>query len=272
MQPEIQNPKSKIQNVTIVGVGLIGGSLALALRRRGLAARIVGVDRSEITLNLALAGGAIDAGTTEIAEGVRDADLIIFATPVDSLPAQLEAMAPFVRPDALLTDTGSVKGQITAAGERIFGPRFVAGHPMAGSEKSGFAAAKADLFEGAAWAVVRAAPFALETDEPARRLAELVTALGANPIALDAERHDRLVALVSHLPHLLSFAFAATVNQNADSDTARQMAGGSYRDIMRVSAADPNLWRGIFHENRAALLDALTAWETELANLKAALL
>ena len=272
MQSKIQNPKSKIQTVAIVGMGLIGGSLALALRQRGLAARIVGVDRSEAALNLALASGAIDAGTTEIVEGVQDADLIVFATPVDALPAQMEQIAPCVRPDALLTDTGSVKGQIAAAGARIFGPRFVAGHPMAGSERSGFAAAKADLFEGAAWAIVRAAPFVLETDEPARRLAELAAALGANPIALDAERHDRLVALVSHLPHLLSFAFAATVNQNPDSEMARQVAGGSYRDIMRVSAADPNLWRGIFHENRAALLDALTAWETELANLKAALL
>ena len=250
---------------------MMGGSLALALRERGLASRIVGIDRNEASLNRAREVGAIDAGTTDLSEGVCDAEVIFFATPVDLLPAQLEAIAPFVRPDALLTDLGSVKGRIVAVGEALFGVRFVGGHPMAGSEKSGFAAAKADLFEGAAWAIVRAAPFDWEADEPVRRLAGLVSELGANPIALDAGRHDRIVALVSHLPHLLSFAFAETVAGSADSELARRMAGGSYRDIMRVSTADPALWHGIFRENRAALLDALTEWESELANLKAAL-
>ena len=278
MQPEIQNPKSKIQNspviqnVAIVGVGMMGGSLALALRERALATRIVGIDRSETALNLARERGAIDAGTTDLTAGIRDADVIVFATPVHLLPAQLEAIAPSVRPDALITDMGSVKGRIVAVGESLFGPRFVGGHPMAGSERSGFGAAKANLFEGAAWAIVRAAPFALEADEPAGRLAKLVSALGANPIPLDAQAHDRIVALVSHLPHLLAFGFANSVKGSPDPELARRMAGGSYRDIMRVSAADPELWRGIFRENRASLLDALAAWETEMANLKTALL
>ena len=267
----IQNPKSKIQNAVIIGIGMMGGSLALALRERGLASRIIGIDRSETALNLALKSGAIDAGTTDLTSGVRDADVIVFATPVPLLPAQLEIVAPCVRPDALITDIGSVKGRIVAAGQRLFGPRFVGGHPMAGSERSGFGAAKADLFEGAAWAIVRAAPFDLETDEPARRLAAFVSALGANPIAMDAERHDRIVALVSHLPHLLSFAFANSVKDSPDSELARRMAGGSYRDMMRVSAADPELWRGIFHENRAALRNALTEWEARLAALKSEL-
>ena len=272
MQPESQNPKSKIQNVAIVGVGMMGGSLALALRERALATRIVGVDQSETTLNMASESGAIDAGTTDLTAGVRDADMIIFATPVPLLPAQFEAIAPYIRPDALITDLGSVKGRIVEIGQGLFGPRFVGGHPMAGSERSGFGAAKADLFEGAAWAIVRAAPFALETDEPARRLAAFVSALGANPIPMDAPQHDRIVALVSHLPHLLSFAFAKSVYGSPDSELARRMAGGSYRDMMRVSAADPELWRGIFHENRAALLNAVEEWETELASLKNLLL
>ena len=277
MRPEIQNPKSKIQsspviqNVAIVGVGMMGGSLALALRERALAARIVGIDRSETALRLALESDAIDAGTTDLTAGIRDADIIVFATPVHFLPAQLETVAPDVRPDALITDMGSVKGRIVAVGQGLFGPRFVGGHPMAGSERSGFGAAKADLFEDAAWAIVRAAPFDLETDEPARRLAALVSALGANPIPMDAQQHDRIVALVSHLPHLLSFAFANSVKESPDSELARRMAGGSYRDIMRVSAADPGLWRGIFHENHAALLAAVTEWESQLAVLKSKL-
>ena len=122
----------------IVGVGMMGGSLARALRERGLALRIVGIDRSETALNLARKSGAIDAGTTDLAAGVRDAGVIIFATPVHLLPAQLEAIAPYVRPDALITDMGSVKGRIVTVGQGLFGPRFVGGHPMAGSERSGF--------------------------------------------------------------------------------------------------------------------------------------
>ncbi len=251
---------------------MMGGSLALALRERGLALRVVGVDRNADALNAAQSSGAIDAGTADLGAGVAEADLIVFATPVPVMLEQFREIAPFVRPDALITDLGSVKGRIVAAGKALFGPRFVGGHPMAGSERSGFAAAKADLFEGAAWAIVRAAPFAFETDESARTLAEFTASLGANPIALDAERHDRTVALVSHLPHLLSFAFSGLIEGSPDAELARRMAGGSYRDIMRVSAADRELWRGIFHENRAALRDALTEWRAHLDALETALL
>lgn len=257
--------------VAILGVGLMGGSLGRALRARGLARRVLGVDRAAETLEKAVALGAIDAGSLDIVETVREADGVVIAAPVGVIPALLETMAPHVRPDALITDLGSTKARIVEAGTRLFGPRFVGGHPMAGSEESGIAAAQADLFTGAAWAVVRPQPFDFAGDPHAARLAALASALDARPIALDAERHDRLVALVSHLPHILSFAFARTVGADDAAEQARQMAAGSYRDMIRVSAADPFLWRDIFLANRAALLEALAAFETQLHTLKQAL-
>ena len=248
----------------------MGGSLGLALRQNGLAARVIGIDHDADALRQAQELGAID-DAAELAAGVREADFIVVAAPVGVMPDLLQALAPYVRSDALLTDLGSVKGRIVEVGAKIFGPRFVGGHPMAGSEKSGVGAAKADLFAGAAWAIVRNAPFSMDADPFAARLAELARALGAIPLALDAAQHDEITALVSHLPHLLSFAFARTVAASPQAELARQMAGGSFRDIMRVSAADPALWRGIFTENRTALIAALNAWEAHLQTLRAAL-
>jgi len=257
--------------VAIIGVGLMGGSLGLALRARGLARRVVGVDRHADTLVVAEARGAIDAGETDLAAAVRAADCVAVAAPVGAIPALLEALSPHVRPEALITDLGSTKARIAETGTRLFGPRFVGGHPMAGSESSGIQAAQPHLFVGAAWAIVRPEPFALEADPPAARLAALIAALGARPIPLDAVQHDRLVALISHLPHVLSFAFARTVEADAAAEQALELAGGSYRDLIRVAGADPALWRDIFLENRAALLDALAAFETHLHALKQAI-
>jgi prephenate dehydrogenase len=258
----------RFERVTIIGVGLMGGSLGMALRQRGLAGSVLGVDANAQTLKEAQRLGAIEGGTTDLAAGVREADFLVFAAPVGMIPNLLAAAAAHVRPDALVTDLGSVKKSIVASGTRLFGTRFVGGHPMAGSERSGPEAARADLFEDAAWAIVRPESFRLETDEPAQRLAELVRAVGAEPIALDTAQHDRLVALVSHLPHALSFAFARTAGSDAEADLARTLAAGSYRDLIRVSRADPGLWRDIFLDNRDALLAALTAFEERLRTLR----
>ncbi|HZT44468.1 MAG TPA: prephenate dehydrogenase [Chthonomonadaceae bacterium] len=254
--------------VTIIGVGLMGGSLGMALKARGLARRVVGVDKSGEILTRAQERGAIDAGTTDLAEGVREADGVVAAAPVGVIPALLEKTAACARLDALITDLGSTKGRIVAAGSRLFGPRFVGGHPMAGGVESGVEAARPDLFQGAAWLIVRQHPFTLAQDPFASRLAALVSALGARPIPMEAACHDRLAALVSHLPHALSFAFARTVAASEEAAQAREMAGGSYRDLMRVAAADPSLWQGIFRDNREALLAALTTFETHLRDLK----
>ncbi len=241
--------------ITIVGVGLMGGSLGHNVE----------------VLDLAVSLGAIDAGETDLAEAVRDADGVVVAAPVGAIPALLEQIAPHAAPDALVTDLGSTKARIVEAGARLLGHRFVGGHPMAGSERSGVQAARPDLFAGAAWAVVRAAPASPEGEASTARLTDLVEALGARPIPLEAWLHDRLVALTSHLPHALSFAFARTVDAAPAAEQARVLAGGSYRDLMRVSAADPTLWHDILIDNRTAVLEALAAYETHLDNLKQAL-
>lgn len=257
--------------VSILGIGLMGGSLGKALKSRGLARRVVGYDLDKATLAKALRCGAIDVGETDLRPAVREADLVVVAVPVGVVPVLLEAVAPLVRPRALVTDLGSVKSRIVETGTRLFGDRFVGGHPMAGSEESGIEAAQADLFSGAAWAVVRPGPFEFSEDEPARRLAGLIEALGAKPLALDSARHDRLVALVSHLPHALSFAFAQTIGADSDAEQANLLAAGSYRDMTRISRSDPGLWRDIFLDNRESVLEALALFEAELRALKSAI-
>lgn len=265
--------KLPIGTCAIIGVGMMGGSLGMALKAEGLAERIVGIDRSETTLDAALASGAIDSGTTDPIAGAAEADCIVLAVPVDVLPALLERIRPHVRPDTLVTDIGSVKSRIVETGARLFGVQFVGGHPMAGSERSGIAAARADLFRGAAWAIVtenvNATPDNAAPDNTfVARLTALVSALGAIPICMNAVDHDRIAALVSHLPHLLSFAYADTIAADPESELVLRMAGGSFRDLMRVSDADPALWQAIFHENKEWLRAALTAYETHLRNLR----
>jgi prephenate dehydrogenase len=254
--------------VAIIGVGMMGGSLGLSLRARGLARAVVGIDLRADILKRAREMQAIDHGVMKVEDGVQGADCVVVAAPVGVIVPLLERIAPYVGPETLVTDLGSVKTPIVAAGERLYGARFVGGHPMAGSERSGVDASMPGLFVGAAWAIVRAARFTLNNDLPARRIAALAEALGARTIALDAAQHDRIAALVSHLPHLLSFTYAQAVGADPEAELARTMAGGSYRDLMRVSAADADLWRDIFRCNREFLRDAITAYEAELQMLK----
>lgn len=263
-------PYKPFDCVAIVGVGLMGGSLGMAIRKRLLAEKVIGIDLRQEVLETAVAAGAVDAGSDSL-RAAAPADCVVFAAPVSLICSLIEKGAAFLRPDALITDFGSVKRRIVETGERLFGNRFVGGHPMAGSEESGIAAARPDLFEGAAWAVVRSASFALDRDAPAARIAAMISALGGRPVALTANDHDHLAALVSHLPHLLSFAFARTVNADTYAEQARQMAGGSYRDLIRVSYSDPTMWRDIFLGNREALQAAIELYESHLDILKSAL-
>lgn len=260
-------PFPPFARVAILGVGLMGGSLGMALRARGLAQTVVGWDHNAEMLALAKARGAIDAAELDLSLAVREADAVFLAVPVGAAPALLERISPHVRPDALLSDLGSVKAEVVATGKLFFGERFVGGHPMAGSEQSGVGAARADLFANAAWAIVPAQLSTSPTDSSLARLLALVVALDAHPLLLDPATHDRLVALISHLPHALAFALRGTVATDPEHDLAIQLAGGSYRDMTRVASSDPRLWHGIFQANRAFLLAALTAYEQRLAAL-----
>ena len=264
---ELSSPFVPFLCVAILGVGLMGGSLGMALRAHGLAQTVIGWDHNADALTRAQHRGAIDVAEPDLALAVQNADAIFLAVPVGVAPDLLERIAPHVSPSALLSDLGSVKTEIVATGARLFGTRYVGGHPMAGSEQSGIGAARADLFAEAAWAVV---PTHLDSAmaEPALgRLVSLITALDARPLLLDAATHDRLVALISHLPHVLAFALRGTVESDIERDLALQLAGGSYRDMTRVAASDPALWRGIFQSNRDFLLAALTAYEQRLSAL-----
>ncbi len=260
-------PFPPFERVAILGVGLMGGSLGMALRARGLAKTVVGWDRSAEALTLAQQRGAIDFGETDLGLAVQQADAVFLAVPVGIAPEVLERIASHVRPDALLSDLGSVKTAVVAMGDRLLGGRFVGGHPMAGSEQSGVGAARVDLFADAAWAIVPARLSDPGTDASLARLIALVVALDARPLLLDPATHDRLVALISHLPHVLAFALRGVVETDPERDLALQLAGGSYRDMMRVASSDPKLWRGIFLTNRDFLLAALTTYEQQLAAL-----
>ena len=264
---EPSSPFLPFQRVAILGVGLMGGSFGMALRARGLAQTVVGWDRNPDTLSLAQQRGAIDLAEPDLALAVQDADAIFLAVPVTIAPDLLERIAPYVGPTALLSDLGSVKTEIVATGERLFGERFIGGHPMAGSEQSGVGASRADLFEAAAWAIVPTEAEPVLSEPSLARLLTLITALNARPLLLDAATHDRLVALISHLPHVLAFALRNTVETDLERELALQLAGGSYRDMTRVASSDPDLWRGIFQANRDFLLAALTTYEQQLTTL-----
>lgn len=263
-------PPVPFRHASILGVGLLGGSLGLALRRRGLAQRVTGFVRRAETAAEVLAVGAVDDATTDLPAAVRGADLVVLCTPVAQIGELARALAPHLAPGAIVTDVGSVKAAIIAAAEsplHAAGAHFVGGHPMAGGEKTGVAAARADLFEGAV-CIVTPTP---QTDPAA---AEIVRGLwrgcGARVVDLDAGTHDALVARTSHLPHLLAFALARYVLDPAAPGLQRELCATGFRDTTRIAAGSPPMWRDILLGNRAHVLAALDGLGAQLAELRAA--
>lgn len=250
----------RFEQVTIVGVGLIGGSVGLAVRARGLAARVVGVAHEPDGPARALAKGAVDSVTTDLPAGVREADLVVVCTPVDRIATTILAAAPHVRSGTILTDVGSTKEAIVrAVGQGLpEGVHFVPAHPLAGSEKSGVENARADLFEGRLVVLTGAA------DGPDPRAEERVRrfweGLGARVVRMASPRdHDRAVAATSHLPH----AVAAAVVRGVPRDWLA-VCGPGFRDVTRVAAGDPHLWAAIFLSNREPVLAALARFREQL--------
>src|SRR5262245_19610456 len=226
----------KIRTLTIVGVGLIGGSVGLAAKRRGLAERVLGAGRQRASLDRALALGAIDEGLLDLSAAVHRADLAVFCTPVDGIAAQVLAAAPGCAAGTLLTDAGSTKAAIVRGveGRLPDGVAFVGSHPLAGSEKRGPEHADPDLFLGRL-AVVTQTP---RTDPAAlERTAAFWRALGSRVRVMSPEEHDRALALTSHLPHLMAAALAGVLPPELHELTA-----GGFRDTTRVAAGEPSLW------------------------------
>jgi prephenate dehydrogenase len=251
--------------VAIVGVGLIGGSIGMALKKRRLARRVVGVARRASTVAQARRRGAIDRGTTRLGTGVAGAELTIFCTPVDLIVDQVREAATHCPAGAIFTDSGSTKRRIA---ERLDnglpdGVRFVGSHPLAGSEKRGVAEARADLFDGRVCVVT---PTAHTPAGPLAAVKRFWRSLGARVITMSPDEHDRALAYTSHLPHLAAAALAIVL-----PDQFREVVASGFRDTTRIAASDPRLWSAIFAENAAPLLEALAGYEQALDEFRRAL-
>jgi cyclohexadieny/prephenate dehydrogenase len=251
--------------LTIVGVGLIGGSIGLAARARGVARRIRGVGRRRPGLDSALSIGAIDDAFLELSQAAGGSDLIVFCTPVDRIAAQVLDAAPHCTPQTLLTDAGSTKETIvrTLQGKLPPGVAFVGSHPLAGSEKRGPEHADANLFEGR-WTVLT--PTAATDPTALERVQSFWQALGSRTRVMAPEAHDLALALTSHLPHLLAAALAGILPPDLHGLTA-----SGFRDTTRIAAGDPALWSAIFTHNRPAVLSALSRLEERLRHFRTAL-
>jgi prephenate dehydrogenase len=255
----------RLKRVALVGVGLIGGSFAMALRRASPGLAIVGVDRDAQAVARAAALGVIDTAADSVSAAAKGAELVVLAVPVRAIGGVLHDVALVVDTRAVVTDVGSTKGDVIRVAReelRAHFPRFVPGHPIAGRETSGIDAASADLFKGARVVLTPTAQTAADALDLVRGCWE---AVGARTALLDAEDHDRIFAAVSHLPHLLSFALVSEIAARHNAQELLAFAAGGFRDFTRIAASSPEMWRDIALQNRRALLEELDRYGERLA-------
>jgi prephenate dehydrogenase len=256
-----------MDNIAVLGLGLIGGSLALALQQSGLAKHIAGYDTNPGTTRRALEREAITHAYATAEEAVQQADMVVLAPPISVIPALLQRIAPSLKPGTLVTDTASTKAQVLQWASNLLptSVSFVGGHPMAGKESSGIEMAEAGLFEGCTYCLT---PTAQTSAEAIALLSEVVTHLGAHPLVLDAEQHDRLVASISHLPFVLSSALVQMVGGEEDWPTLAHLAASGFRDMSRLAAGSPGMYRDICLTNKEAILSQLDALAAQLASVR----
>ncbi|WP_432359051.1 prephenate dehydrogenase [Sporosarcina sp. UB5] len=261
------------ENVAIIGLGLIGGSLALAIKRGGRNIHITGFDRSYATADEAYRRGIIDAIAPSAKAACENADYIIFATPVNTTIALMEeALEWTLKENVLLSDTGSTKKPIMQAAERLRekGLTFIGGHPMAGSHKSGIAAAKEHLFENAYYVLT---PCENASAEQIEKLSSLLAPSKGKIVLLDAAEHDRMTAIVSHFPHIIASSLVGRLaDQEKDQPFVKNLAAGGFRDLTRIASADPTMWRDITIQNREELLRQLDGWLQEMHLIRSMIL
>jgi prephenate dehydrogenase len=260
-----------IRQITIIGAGLIGGSFALALRKRKFAGRIVGCDR-EPALKRAKAGGVIDDGFVKPAEAVRGSQLVMLATPVLAIVDLIGRLGPVLPADTLLTDVGSTKTAVTEQALSVFGKqagkRFLGGHPMAGKENSGVEFADADLFRNAVWFLTPLPGQNLQKGLFAE-FAEWIDQIGARIAILPPDEHDRLCAWISQVPQMISTALAAALVEEFGEEAPLLSTGGrALREMTRISASPYSMWRDIAISNKKNLEDALLKVEQRLAHIR----
>jgi prephenate dehydrogenase len=251
----------------VVGVGLIGGSFAAALKQAGRVGRVVGVGRSRGNLDDALRLGIVDEVASDVASGVREADFVLLAVPVGQMGAVMEAIAPVLAPHAVVTDAGSTKRDVVANALAHFASelsRFIPAHPIAGSEKTGAAAAAATLFVDRN---VILTPLADNDPAAVARVRDAWLACGARVSEMSPEAHDRALGAVSHLPHVLAFALVDFVARDRDAERLFSLAAGGFRDFTRIASSSPEMWRDICLANRDALCTLVEDYRRELAEL-----
>ncbi|MBK5105292.1 MAG: prephenate dehydrogenase/arogenate dehydrogenase family protein [Burkholderiales bacterium] len=258
---------SRLDTVVIFGVGLIGGSFALGLKAAGVARHVIGLGRNPANLARALELGVIDEACSDPA-AVAGADLVLLATPVGQMGAVMGAIAPHLRAGTVVTDGGSTKQDVVALAYRMLKGRaaqFVPGHPIAGAEHSGVAAARADLFRGRK---VVLTPLPENSALSVRRVRSAWRLCGARLFRMQPAEHDQVFAAVSHLPHLLSFALVDQVARHPNGKQLFNYAAGGFRDFTRIASSHPEMWRDVCVANRKALLAELSGYQRELAEVK----
>lgn len=258
-----------IPRLAIIGVGLIGGSLALALKEVGAVGEVVGCGRGKPNLEKAIELGVIDRYSRDPVEAVQGADLIFLATPVQSLAEVTQELLPGLKPGAILTDGGSVKGEVARSIEPLLpaGIHFVPGHPIAGTENSGAEAAFASLYQGKRCILTPTE----QTDSDALSLVEKMWQLaGSDVVCMSLEKHDRVLAAISHLPHMVAYSLVNAVGSyDHYEENILEYSAGGFRDFTRIASSDPTMWRDIALTNRDALLEMMGQFETFFAELKA---
>ncbi|MSR13016.1 MAG: prephenate dehydrogenase/arogenate dehydrogenase family protein [Gammaproteobacteria bacterium] len=264
------------ERIAIIGLGLIGGSLARALRAKGLVGEVVGCGRDEHNLQRGIALGVIDRYSTNPAEAVHDADLVVLATTLGATSEVCRRIAPGLAPQALITDVGSTKRSVVEAARAHLGPalsRFVPGHPIAGGEKSGVEASTETLFERHRVILTPVSETASFAVGKVRRMWE---ATGAEVTLMEVDHHDLVLAATSHLPHLLAFALVDCLASAGSGDGRStgeifDYAAGGFRDFTRIASSNPDMWRDIAMANRTALMAVCTRFEATLGALKSAI-
>jgi prephenate dehydrogenase len=258
-----------VKRMAVIGVGLIGGSLARVLRKRGAVSEVVGIGRGEANLKRGVELGVLDSYSLDPKEGVRGADLVFVATPVCSIPAVVAEIAPFLSPGCIVTDGGSVKEYVVAACEPLMpaGTFFVGGHPIAGTEHSGVEASFATLYQGKRCIVTpteKTDPGALE------KVVELWEIAGSTVPLMDPAQHDRMVAAISHLPHMVAYSLVnAVAGYDRFGGELLSFSAGGFRDFTRIASSDPVMWRDIALTNREAILETMDFFSGYLGKLRA---
>lgn len=260
-----------IRQITIVGTGLIGGSLGLALRQQGFAGTIVGCDKPEV-LDAAVTRGVIDRGASDPREAALESDVLVLATPVGAILSLFERLAPTLPQGTLVTDTGSTKEQLVERARMVLGDqaaeRLLPGHPMAGKEHGGIEHADPNLFRDAVWLVTPIKPELPYTPRQ-EEFIELLQSIGARVVAIEPERHDRLCAWISHLPQMMATALASMLREElGDHETVAQIGGRALREMTRIASSPYSMWRDIALTNTENIDEVLLRFEQQLAHLR----